>query len=85
MEEPTVECDADKNSAVIRNAIDRVRAATRDQIHRLEVDCDGEVLTIRGEVANRDLWRLAFHAAWLEARAAQGLLFDLQVQLLPQS
>jgi hypothetical protein len=76
--------DHAKNAAVARAVIDRVRAATRDQIRGLDVDCDGEVVTIRGEVDSSDLKRLAFHAAWIEARKGEGLLFDLQVEVIPQ-
>ena len=75
--------DHAKNTAVARAVIDRVRAATRDQIRGLDVDCDGEVVTIRGEVDSFDLKRLAFNATWIEARNGEGLLFDLQVEVIP--
>jgi hypothetical protein len=76
--------DHAKNSAVARAVMGRVRAATGDQIRGLDVDCDGEVVTIRGEVDSSDLKRLAFNAAWIEARNGEGLLFDLQVEVMPQ-
>jgi hypothetical protein len=71
-----------KNASVARAFVDRVRAATRDQIRGLDVDCDGEVVTIRGEVDSSDLERLAFNAAWIEARNGECLLFDLQVEVI---
>jgi hypothetical protein len=77
------ESDVAKNSAVVRAVIDRVRAATRAQIRGLEVDCDGKVVTIRGVVDSTYLKRLAFNAARIEARKAGGLLFDLQVEVVP--
>jgi hypothetical protein len=87
MEEKTVESDTDvdKGSAVMRTVIDRVHAATRGQIRDLEGDCDGRVLTIRGEVDNWDVWWLVFHAVWLDARTGEGLLFDVQVEVVPRS
>jgi hypothetical protein len=75
--------DHARNADVARAVIDRVRAATRDQIRGLDVDCDGEVVTIRGEVDSSDLKRLAFNAAWIEARNGEGLLFDLRVEVVP--
>ena len=75
--------DVARNSAVERVVTHSVRAATRGQIRRLEVDCDGDVVTICGEVDSYDVWWLAFHAAWIGARNAGGLLFDLQVAVLP--
>jgi hypothetical protein len=85
IEEPIMESDTDvaTNRAVERVVIDRVRAGTRGQIRGLEVDCDGDVVTIRGEVDSWHVWWLAFDAAWIEARNAGGLLFDLQVAVLP--
>jgi hypothetical protein len=85
LEEPMFESETDlaKNIAVARAVIYRVRAATRGQIRGLEVDCDGEVVTIHGEVDSLDLKCLAFKAAWIEARNADGLLFDLQVEVAP--
>jgi hypothetical protein len=77
------EIDLAKNIAVARAVIYRVRAATRGKIRGLEVDCDGEVVTIHGEVDSADLQRRAFNAAWIEARNAGGLLFDLQVEVAP--
>jgi hypothetical protein len=83
--EPMIESETDlaKNIAVARAVIYRVRAATRGQIRGLEVECDGEVVTIRGVVDNSQLKELAFKAAWIEARNADGLLFDLQVEVVP--
>jgi hypothetical protein len=85
LEEPMIESESDlaKNIAVARAFIYHVRAATRGQIRGLEVECDGEVGTIRGEVEGSDLKDLAFNAAWIEARNAGGLLFDLQVEVVP--
>jgi hypothetical protein len=85
LERPMFESETDlaKNIAVARAVIYRVLAATRGQIRGLEVECDGEVLTIRGEVESSDFQRLAFNAAWIEARNAGGLLFDLQVEVVP--
>jgi hypothetical protein len=77
------ETDVAKNIAVARAVIYRVRAATRGQIRGLEVECDGEVVTIRGEVDSSDLKALAFNAAWIEARNGDRLLFDLQVEVVP--
>jgi hypothetical protein len=84
LEEPMFESEshAAKNSAVARAVIDRVRGGTRGEIRGLEVDCDGEVVTIRGEVDSFDLKRLAFNATWIEARNGEGLLFDLQVEVM---
>src|SRR5580700_393353 len=83
--EPMIESETDlaKNIAVARAVIYRVRAATRGQIRGLEVECDGEVVTIRGVVDSSQLKELAFKAAWIEARNADGLLFDLQVEVMP--
>jgi hypothetical protein len=83
--EPMIESETDlaKNIAVARAVIYRVRAATRGQIRGLEVECDGEVVTIRGVVDSSQLKELAFKAAWIEARNADGLLFDLQVEVVP--
>jgi hypothetical protein len=83
--EPMIESETDlaKNIAVARAVIYRVRTATRGQIRGLEVECDGEVVTIRGVVDSSQLKELAFKAAWIEARNADGLLFDLQVEVMP--
>jgi hypothetical protein len=85
LDEPMIESETDlaKNIAVARAVIYRVRAATRGQIRGLEVECDGEVVTIRGVVDSSQLKELAFKAAWIEARNADGLLFDLQVEVMP--
>jgi hypothetical protein len=85
LEEPMIESETDlaKNMAVARAFIYHVRAATRGRIRGLEVECDGEVVTIRGEVEGSDLKGLAFNAARIEARNAGGLLFDLQVEIVP--
>jgi hypothetical protein len=85
LDEPMIESETDlaKNIAVARAVIYRVLAATRGQIRGLEVECDGEVVTIRGVVDSSQLKELAFKAAWIEARNADGLLFDLQVEVLP--
>jgi hypothetical protein len=85
LDEPMIESERElaKNIAVARAFIYHVRAATRGQIRGLEVDCDGEVVTIRGEVDSSDLKALAFNAAVIEARNAGGLLFDLQVEVAP--
>lgn len=77
------EADAAKNNAVAQAVKDRVRSATRGNIRGLEVECDGEVVTVRGEVDSSYFHRLAFNAAWFEARNAGGLLFDLQVKVIP--
>jgi hypothetical protein len=77
------EADAAKNNAVAQAVKDRVRSATRGRIRGLEVECDGEVVTVRGEVDSSYFHRLAFNAAWFEARNAGGLLFDLQVKVIP--
>jgi hypothetical protein len=84
-EEPIMKSDTDvaRNSAVERVVTNSVRAATCGQIRRLELDCDGEVVSIRGEVDSEYLQRVAFAAAWIEARNAGGLLFGLQVAVLP--
>jgi hypothetical protein len=86
MEEPIVEIETevDNDFAVMRAVFDRVRAATSGKIRDLEVNCDGEVLTIRGEVDDWEVWWLAFHATWVEARAGEGLLFDVQVEVVPR-
>jgi hypothetical protein len=85
LDEPMIESETElaKNIAVARAVIYRVRAATRGQIRGLEVECDGEVVTIRGVVDSSQLKDLAFRAAWIEARNADGLLFDLQVEVMP--
>jgi len=85
LDEPMIESETDlaKNIAVARAVIYRVRAATRGQIRGLEVECDGEVVTIRGVVDSSQLKEQAFKAAWIEARNADGLLFDLQVEVMP--
>jgi len=53
------ETDHAKNAAVARAVINRVRAAIRNQIRGLDVDCDGEVVVIRGEVdiLTSNVWR----------------------------
>jgi hypothetical protein len=76
------ESDVVKNRGIERAVNDRVRAATRGEIRDLEVDCDGEVVTIRGKVNNSYLRGLAFNAAWMAARNSGGLLFDLQVEFV---
>ena len=76
------ETDVVKNRGIERTVSDRVRAATRGEIRELEVDCDGEVVTIRGIVSSSYLRGLAFNAAWMAARNCGGLLFDLQVEVL---
>jgi hypothetical protein len=70
------EADSAKNNAVAQAVKDRVRSATRGKIRGLEVECDGEV-------DSSYFHRLAFNAAWFEARNAGGLLFDLQVKVTP--
>jgi hypothetical protein len=87
MEHSTVESEIEvhNNSAAIRAVIDRVHAATSGEIRGLEADCDGEILTIWGEVDDWEMWWLAFHAVWVEARAGAGLLFDVQVAVVPRS
>jgi len=40
-------------------------------------------VTIRGAVDSSQLKELAFRAAVIEARNAGGLLFDLQVEVMP--
>jgi hypothetical protein len=87
MQEPIVESDTDvdNNSAAIQAVIDQVQAATCGEIRGLEVDCDGQVLTIRGEVDDWDVWWLVFHAVWVEAKAGEGLLFDVQVHVVTRS
>jgi hypothetical protein len=77
------EADAAKNNAVAQAVMDRIRSATRGKIRGLEVECDGEVLTVRGAVDSSYLHRLAFNAGWFEARNAGGLLFDLQIKVIP--
>jgi hypothetical protein len=77
--------EVDHYSAVMRAVFDRVQAATSGKIRDLEVDCDSEVLTIRGEVDDWEMWWLVFHATWVEARAGEGLLFDVQVEVVPRS
>jgi hypothetical protein len=62
------ETDHAKNAAVARAVFSRVRAAIRNQIRGLNVDCDGEVVAIRGEVDSFDLKRLAFNATWRGAK-----------------
>jgi hypothetical protein len=75
----------DNNSATMRAAIDRVHAATGGAIRCLEAYCDGEVLTIWGELDDWDVSWVVFHAVWVEARAGEGLLFDIQVAVVPRS
>jgi hypothetical protein len=87
MEHPIVESDTevDNNCAAIRAASDRVHAATSGKIRGLDAYCDGEVLTIWGEVDDWEMWWLVFHAVWVEARAGEGLLFDVHVAVVPRS
>jgi hypothetical protein len=70
------------NAATARAVVDRIRDETRGQIRDLEADCDGEVLTVRGEVDNLYFRQMAFIAAWIAARSAGGLLFDLKVDVV---
>jgi hypothetical protein len=84
-EEPMIQSESDraKNKAVAQAVMDRVRSAIHGKIRGLDVECDGEVVSVLGEVDNSYLHRLAFNAAWFEARNAGGLLFDLQLQVIP--
>jgi hypothetical protein len=68
---------------VVRGVVDRLRYQTQDRIGALDVACDGEVITIHGEVTNYYLWQLGFAAARYSAQKAGGLLFDYQVKVLP--
>jgi len=66
-------------TTVIRAVVDRLRDQTRGRIRGLDVECDGDVVTIRGAVASHYLWQLGFSAARMAAQEAGGLLFDFQV------
>lgn len=71
------------NAAAARAVVERIRDETNDQVRDLEADCDGEVLTVRGEVDNLYFREKAFVATWIAARSAGGLLFDLKVEVVP--
>ncbi len=68
---------------LVRRVVDRLRYQTQDRIGALDVACDGEVITIHGEVTTYYLWQLGFAAARYSAQKAGGLLFDYQIKVLP--
>jgi len=73
-----------KRNRLVRAAIDALHEQTRGRIGTLEIACDGDVLTIRGEVSTYYFWQLGFTAARNCAHRAGGLLFDYQVKVVPQ-
>jgi hypothetical protein len=70
-------------TAIIRAVVDRLRDQTRGRIRGLDVECDGDFVTIRGAVGSHYLWQLGFSAARMAARESGGLLFDFQVVVVP--
>lgn len=73
-----------KRNRLVRAAVDALREQTRGRIGTLDIACDGDVLTIRGEVTTYYFWQLGFTAARDCAQRAGGLLFDYQVKVVPQ-
>jgi hypothetical protein len=72
-----------KQSRLVRAAVDALYEQTRGRIGTLDIVCDGDMLTIRGEVGTYYLWQLGFIAARNCAQRAGGLPFDYQVKVNP--
>ena len=57
-----------------------IRVQTARRLDDLQVDCDGEVISVRGRARTYHLWQLAFAAARHASRKVGGLLLDFQIQ-----
>jgi hypothetical protein len=60
-----------------------IRVQTARRLDDLQVDCDGEVISVRGRARTYHLWQLAFAAARHASRKVGGLLLDFQIQRVP--
>jgi hypothetical protein len=78
-----VETPAETRDDVIRAVVQAIHSQTGRRIDGLEVDCDGEIITVRGKATTYYLWQLAFGAARSASRKVGGLLLDYQIQAVP--
>jgi len=68
---------------VVREMTDAILTRIGRTIDDLSIDCDGEVVTVRGKVPTYYLWQQAFSAACHASRRLGSLLLDYQVQATP--
>jgi hypothetical protein len=71
------------HAALMQAFLDQLGQQHRGYIRFLAVECDGDVVTIRGAVSSYYLWQLGHHAARVAAKECGGLLLDFQIDVLP--
>jgi hypothetical protein len=76
---------AERRIDLVRSVLQAIHLHTHRRIEKLEVDCDGEIVTVRGEAPTYYLWQLAFAAARHASRKVGGLLVDYRVRAVPMS
>ena len=68
---------------IVRKVLHAIRTRTGPRVNNLDVDCDGEVITVRGKVSTYYAWQLGFSAARNASSELGGLLLDYQVKAGP--
>jgi hypothetical protein len=75
--------DTEQRHDLARLVSQALHVQTARRLDDLEVDCDGEVISVRGRARTYHLWQLAFAAARHASRKVGGLLLDFQIQRVP--
>jgi hypothetical protein len=75
--------DTEQRHDLARLVSQTIHVQTARRLDDLKVDCDGEVISVRGSARTYHLWQLAFAAARHASRKVGGLLLDFQIQSIP--
>ena len=67
-------------SEIVHRVLHAIRTRTGPRVNNLDVDCDGDVITVRGIVNTYYAWQLGFSAARNASSELGGLLLDYQVK-----